>query len=231
MAPKIIVSYDDTANDRDAAALGRLFAEAGGDVELAYVRHAREPDRSHELLRENEADDLLARGALALGRPEARRHVILNASTADGLRDLAARERADVVVFGSDYRTPAGNVMPGQSAQRLLAGGPAAVAIAPAGLRERTGVALRRIGVLADAPDVAAHATANSLAEAVEAEVVDARAGDLDLVVIGSRPEGEPGRVMLSAAAEYAIELTRCPVLVVARGTAVGFSGPVLVAV
>ena len=40
MATKIIVSYDGTANDTDALALGRLLARAGGSLELAYVRHA-----------------------------------------------------------------------------------------------------------------------------------------------------------------------------------------------
>ena len=41
MAPKIIVSYDDTDNDRDALALGRLLAFSGAELSLAYVRHAQ----------------------------------------------------------------------------------------------------------------------------------------------------------------------------------------------
>ena len=40
MSLKIIVSYDDTDNDRDALALGRLFASAGAELSLAYVRHS-----------------------------------------------------------------------------------------------------------------------------------------------------------------------------------------------
>ena len=39
MSPKIIVSYDDTDNDRDALALGRLLAVSGAELSLAYVRH------------------------------------------------------------------------------------------------------------------------------------------------------------------------------------------------
>jgi nucleotide-binding universal stress UspA family protein len=230
MASKILVSYDDTANDRDAAALGRLFGAAGADLELAYVRHARSADLASDALAENEAHQLLARGAEAIGAPDARRHVILHASTGAGLRELAEREAADVVVFGSDYRTAAGTVKPGVSAQPLLSGGPSAVALATAGLRERPDYALKRIAVVADGPDLAAAETANSLAGAVDGEVVDARGGNLDLVVIGSRREAELGRVMLSAVAEYAIDLSRCPVLVVARGTAVRFGSPVLVA-
>ena len=46
MTPRIIVSYDDTDNDRDALALGRLLAGGGADLSLAYVRHARSPTAS-----------------------------------------------------------------------------------------------------------------------------------------------------------------------------------------
>ncbi|MCW3047141.1 MAG: UspA domain protein [Solirubrobacterales bacterium] len=230
MPAKILVSYDDTANDRDAATLGRLLGTAGATVELAYVRHDRGADPSREVLREEEAHELLARGAQALGAQDARRHVILHASTGAGLRELAEREGVDVVVFGSDYRTAAGSVKPGVSVQRLLSGGPSAVAIATAHLRERPQYEQRRIGVLSEGPDLAAAETAQSLADAIGADVVDTRSGDLDLLVIGSRPEAELGRVMLSAVAEYAIDLSRCPVLVVPRGTAVRFGTPVLVA-
>jgi nucleotide-binding universal stress UspA family protein len=223
MAPKILISYDDTANDRDAATLGRVLAEAGAVPSLAYVRHVRESDPAAELAAHEAAEALLARGAEALGEPDALRHVIVHASTGEGLRELADREDIDVVVFGSDYRTPGGSVKPGVSAQRLLSGGPTAIALATAQLRDRGDYALRRIGVVAEGPDLAAAETARSLAEAVDAEVVDARSGDLDLVVMGSRPETELGRVMLSAVADYAIDLSRCPVLVVPRGTAVRF--------
>ena len=52
MATKIIVSYDGTENDRDALALGRLLAEAGASLELAYVRHAQEAESGRERLAE-----------------------------------------------------------------------------------------------------------------------------------------------------------------------------------
>jgi hypothetical protein len=35
----IIVSYDGTANENDAIALARTFADAGAKVSLGYVRH------------------------------------------------------------------------------------------------------------------------------------------------------------------------------------------------
>jgi hypothetical protein len=58
MALKIIVSYDDTDNDRDALALGRLLAISGADLSLAYVRHS-----VGGALEQKEAEELLARGA------------------------------------------------------------------------------------------------------------------------------------------------------------------------
>src|SRR5438874_1883013 len=50
MSVKVIVSYDGTANEDGATALGRLFAAAGAAVALAYVRHTHEPDRNRETL-------------------------------------------------------------------------------------------------------------------------------------------------------------------------------------
>ena len=42
---KVIVSYDGTANEDDAIALGRILGDAGAEVSLAYVRHTPEADR------------------------------------------------------------------------------------------------------------------------------------------------------------------------------------------
>ena len=42
MPAKIIVSYDGTANEDDAVALGRVFGQAGAEVSLAYVAHTED---------------------------------------------------------------------------------------------------------------------------------------------------------------------------------------------
>ena len=105
MATKIIVSYDGTDNDRDALALARLFADAGASLELAYVRHALEAERGRERYAEAEAAALLKAGAGSLGQPDLPTHVVMSASTSEGLRDLAVDEGADMIVFGSEYRT------------------------------------------------------------------------------------------------------------------------------
>jgi len=218
MALKIIVSYDDTDNDRDALALGRLLAYSGAELSLAYVRHSQ-----GGALEEKEAEELLARGAESVGAPDMPRHVVVNAGTSVGLTELAERENADVIVFGSEYRTAPGTVKPGIPAHKLLLGGPAALAVAPAGLRSNPSLSVNAVGII-DEGDPAARETAESLAAALGATVAEHGSGPLDLLVVGSRPESPTGKVTLSAASDYAVETATCPVLVVPRGSAVSFA-------
>lgn len=217
MPLKIIVSYDDTDNDRDALALGRLLAFSGAQLSLAYVRHAQ-----GGALEQKEAEELLARGAAAVGTPDMPRHVVVNAGTSVGLADLAAREGADIIVFGSEYRTAPGLVKPGISAHKLLLGGPAAIAVAPAGLRSSAAVSINTVGIIEEG-DPTARETAASLAGALGAAVAEQGSGPIDLLVVGSRPESPQGKVTLSAASDYAVEDARYPVLVVPRGVAISF--------
>ena len=218
MALKIIVSYDDTDNDRDALALGRLLAYSGAELSLAYVRHSQ-----GGALEEKEAEELLARGAASVGAPDMPRHVVVNAGTSVGLAELAERQNADVIVFGSEYRTAPGTVKPGIPAHKLLLGGPAAIAVAPADLHSRPSVSVNTIGLI-DEGDEAAGETARSLAAALGASVAEHDGGHVDLLVVGSRPESPAGKVTLSAASDYAVETATQPVLVVPRGTALSFA-------
>ena len=131
---------------------------------LAYVRHTTQAQRSREELEEHEAQALLERGARWLDDLDverARRQRVHRPGPA-----LAGRhEAADIVVFGSDYRTPARRVSPQHSAQALLEGGPAAVAIAPANFRAQREARIERIGVLSGAGDDSALTTATDLAD------------------------------------------------------------------
>jgi nucleotide-binding universal stress UspA family protein len=226
MAPKTIISYDDTLNDHDALALGRMLGKAGATLELAYVRHTTQSERAREELAEHEAEALLERGARWLGDLDVPCRVVVSASTGEGLRWLAEQEGADVVVFGSDYRTAAGHVAPGRSAQRLIEGGPAAIAIAPANYRSNHDPQVVKVGVLAAAGDDSALRTARELAGRLDATITP-DGPDVDLLVVGSRPEAPEGRVMITAQADYAIETSTAPVLIVPRGVAVRFEVPV----
>jgi nucleotide-binding universal stress UspA family protein len=223
MTLKIIVSYDGTKNDTDALALGRLLSDAGGSLSLAYVRHAVEADPAREQQARAEAAELLEAGAAWLDDTDVPRHVVLSGSTPEGLRDLAEREQADIVAFGSEYRTSPGHVQPGTSAQRLLEGGPIALAIAPAGLSAGPPPSIETVAAVGDDGDPATRETAESLAAALGAAMVPRAVGTAGIVVVGSKPGTAAGRVTLSAAAQYLVEMLRCPVLVLPHGVALRF--------
>jgi nucleotide-binding universal stress UspA family protein len=222
MAPHAIISYDDTQNDLDALMLGRILGDAGAKLTIAYVRHTAQLRRDREELAVHEADALLERGARWLDDPYVERRVVLSASTGDGLGWLADQDQADIIVFGSDYRTPPGRVSIGRSAQTLLERGPAALAIAPAEYHTNRERQINTVGVLPGSADEAAIETAFSLARRFDAQVVDRERG-VDLLVVGSRSEAPAGRVMISSQSQNAVEEATSPVLVIARGVALHF--------
>lgn len=198
MAADLIISYDGTANDDDALALGRLLARTGARPALAYVRHSREFDPKREEIAQHDAERRLEQGAAWLGENSIPRHVVVNASTGEGLAHLAASEGAAVIVFGSDYRTPPGHAEPGTSAQQLLDGGPVAVAIAAAGLRTRRDHPIKTIAVPFAGPhNDAARQTAATLATKLGATVVEPGTEPVDLIVVGSQPGASAGHVLI----------------------------------
>jgi len=220
MQAKVIISYDGTENDHDALALGRIFGDAGAEVALAYVRHTPESDPRREADVNAEAEAILARGADWLGHPEVGRHVIVSGSTGEGLRALVESEQADVIVFGSDAHTTPGHVQPGRSALRTLAGGRAAVAIASARLRDHQDASFGPVALAGGEVDPAARRTAEGLAAQSGSPLALPSQEGVNLLVIGSRPGTEEGRVGLSSAAEYLVETATSSVLVVPRGVA-----------
>ena len=223
MSTRIIVSYDGTDNDRDALAFGRLLAGAGATLELAYVRHAHEGESVRERLAESEAEELLESGSEELGAPAVPKHVVLSRSTPAGLRDLALRIGAGMIVFGSEYRTAPGHIDPQASARRLLDGGPIALGLAPAGFHDRAGYEVAAIGAVGEDGDPCVTETAESLAASLGAEIAPRARSGVDLMIVGSKPGAVTGRVTISAAAEYLIELARCPIVVLPRGVALAF--------
>jgi nucleotide-binding universal stress UspA family protein len=222
---KIIVSYDGTANENDAIALGRVFADAGAEASLGYVRH------TNEAVSDAEAQGVLDRGTALFGGSFASSHVVTDRSTPEGLRSLAGQIGAQAIVFCSDSHTAAGHVAIGNSAQRLLDGGTTAIAIAPVGFAEHTQSVQRIVGVGEPGGDGSAQATAQALAGALGAEVVPVADSQADLLVIDSRKEAAPGRVSINASAAHLIEIATCPVLVTPRGVALSFGRPVALSV
>ena len=222
MATKIIVSYDGTDSDHDALALGRLLAVAGASLALAYVRHSKEVG-GREALAEHEAEALLEGGAAWIGDPEVPRFVVLSASTPEGLKELAVKQEADAIVFGSAYRTTPGHVYPQASAERLLEGGPLAVALAPAGFADLAAGPIAAVAAVDEEGDTSAAQTAAALAARLGTTVESRPSPNAGLLVVGSKAPAVQGSVLISAASAYLIELTRCPAIVLPRGVALTF--------
>ena len=217
MSSDMIISYDGTPNDDDALALGKLLARTGAKPALAYVRHSREFDPGREQIAQHDAERRLESGAVSLGDPDIARHVVLSASTGEGLLGLAKSEGASVIVFGSDYRTPPGRAEPGTTAQYLLEGGPVAVAVAAAGLRAGQVEPISSIAVFAG-EDPAAEQTAAALAERLGATVVSPDGGRVDLIVVGSQPSSSGARTGLSGITRSMLNVAQGSVLVVHYG-------------
>jgi hypothetical protein len=215
----VIVSYDGTANDDDALALGQMLAAGAAVLSLAYVRHAHEYDPRREQIAQHDAERRLNQGAVWLEDPDVARYVVVDPSTGAGLGKLAAAEAAAMVVFGSDYRTPPGRVEPGSSAQQLLQGGSVAVAVAAAGLRTHGDAAIQSIAAAAADGDDAPQRTAAALAQALGARVSGPADPGLDLIIVGSAPNATPGRIALSGPTRSMLDSARSSVLVLPRET------------
>jgi hypothetical protein len=221
MPLNIIVSYDGTAHDDDALTLGRMLAASGATLSLAYVRHSHEYDPRREEIAEHDAARRLEQGAIWLGDESVTRHVVVNPATSAGLGALAASEGADLIVFGSDYRTPPGRIEPGGSAQGLLDNGSVAIAVAAAGLRTKPDPRIKTVSVAGEA-DGAAAQTARSVVESLGAELIEGRR-DADLILVDSRAGAGEGRVALDASTRAHLDSARGSVIVLPRGVALTF--------
>jgi nucleotide-binding universal stress UspA family protein len=218
MSTKIIVSYDGTANDDDALALGRMLGRSGVGIALAYVRHSREFDPRREELAQHDAERRLEQGAEWLGNSDIPRHIVISPSTGEGLGRLAEAVGASVIVFGSDYRTTPGHAEPGTSAQHLLEGGTVAIAVAAAGLRTASDPKISSIAVSTPDADTAATRTARAFAEKIGARLIETEDGPAELIVVDSSPEAPVGRVALSGPTRTMLDSAHGSVLVVPQG-------------
>lgn len=214
----MIISYDGTTNDDDALALGRLLARGGARPALAYVRHSREFDPERERIAQHDAEARLLHGTDYLDDETIPRHVVFAGSTGEGLIQLAETEGAGLVVFGSDYRTPPGRAEPGTTAQRLLDGGPVAVAVAAAGLRAHEDSVISSIAVFASQDDASPGQTAEALAEKLGASVVSSNGARAELTVVGSPSSWGAGRTGLSGLSRSQLNTVLGSVLIVPYG-------------
>ena len=174
MAPKTIVSYDDTLNDHDALMLGRVLADAGAELD-ARVRPPHDAGRARSARSSRSTRPRRCSSAAPAGSATSTcaRRVVVSASTGEGL-EVARRAGAGRRSSCSAPTTapPPATSRPQRSAQRLLEGGPAARRdrARPTTAADRD-IQVRWIGVLENGSDQAARQTATELAEHLGASV------------------------------------------------------------
>ena len=135
---KIVVGYEDTAQGRDAFALGQVLAKIGdAPLEVAMVSPKERGllTAPSQTKGERTAERLFSQISPApwsSGLAIDARHLV-GRSAAKELATFAEREGAELIVIGSNHRGPMGQVVLGGVAEQLLNGGPCPVAIAPRG--------------------------------------------------------------------------------------------------
>jgi nucleotide-binding universal stress UspA family protein len=158
MTGTLLIGTEGSERSADAIALGALLAPVLDAEPVLLYAH---PDGDRESPLGNGEYEQLVRSAIGL-------MVVADRSPAAALQTVAERDTVAAIVLGSSHRGPLGRVMPGGVAQRLLAGAPCPVVVAPAGFAARRPLGLGSIGCGFDGSAEASKAlcTAARLAEA-----------------------------------------------------------------
>jgi|SRR5947209_499130 len=150
MFENVIVGVDDFDGGLDAVALANLLRSPRGTLTLAYVYVVAPKPAPDSRAITDAANRRRALKRLSEARDEwsvdARVSCVEARSARAGLHDLAASERADLLVVGASRRDDYERVFVGDDTREALTGAPCAVAVAPAGYSARAR-ALTKIGV------------------------------------------------------------------------------------
>ena len=176
MTEAIIAGVDGRAESRDAVELASALAR-GSDAQLeivAVLDYNPVPidiEPYEVALREHFAAifKLVDEAKPAL---KYRRHDLTGSSPPRALSEMAESLDAKLIVLGSTHRGPLGRVLPGSVGDRLLNGGPRAIAIAPRGYADGE-PQIKRIGVGFNGGEESQNALsfATELAETLTAEL------------------------------------------------------------
>lgn len=140
---KILVGLDESDESLDALALADLLAgPLAAELHVATVFWMDDRDEHRA-----ECERRFARARSELEGRDFTSHAIRDVSAPKALHDLAVAERAELIVLGSGHRGAIGRILIGSVAERLLHGGPCAVAVPPRGFRGEAPSRLERIGV------------------------------------------------------------------------------------
>ena len=176
MIKRILVGFDGSPQAKDALAVGSRLADGLGVRAILGASFSDEwlSDRDGPLdtALERESATLRANAAAELA-PSATEaievRVISRESAADGLCDLAAAERADLIVIGSTHRGGVGRILPGSLALQMIGATPCPLAIAPRGLAPEADPARGPVIVAFDGTELAERAVAFAATVAAQA--------------------------------------------------------------
>jgi nucleotide-binding universal stress UspA family protein len=175
MFHKILVATDGRDGGLDAAVLARQLVAPDGELLLAHIHHgypisARAETGDYERVARADAQTLLAQASEQTGIRSTVAHG--SPSVGRGLRELAERESADLVVIGATRRASVANMFTGDATRETLRAARGAVAVAPPGYAEWPN-AIRAVGLAYDASHESrgAAAVARDLAVALDAKL------------------------------------------------------------
>ncbi len=141
MINRILVGYDGSEQASDALFLGaRVATLLDSDLVLGASfqdEHLLDGEEPLDLALARESEALFSDAEARLGKAAPSKlttRAIPRESTADALQDLAAYEKADLMIIGSTHRGALGRVLPGSLALQLIGTTPCPLAIAPQGM-------------------------------------------------------------------------------------------------
>lgn len=184
---KIVIGYDGSDGAKDALRLADDLRRATGAELVVSPVDEIEPywgDFNLEQLAEDRDQyyrRMFADAAGELGGTDFIRMAGKGSAPA-ALEQIAEGEDAGVIVVGSSHRAGLAKVLPGSTGDRLLAGAPCPVAVAPKGYAERDDGEIRHIGVAYDGQHEA------SLALDAAIDLAREIAGDLRLIAVLDGP-------------------------------------------
>jgi nucleotide-binding universal stress UspA family protein len=215
MFHKALVGVDGHDGGLDAAVLGRQLVAPDGELVLAHIGAgypvaAKGDTGGYERILRVESQAVLEQASEQTGIRSHVSHV--STSVGRGLRELAERESADLVVVGATRRGPAARVFIGDDTRETLKAvrGRVAVAVAPAGYAHQSS-GIGKIGLAYDgSPESRAAATvARELAIAMDAELAAIEVLDLPMLLLysGKPREGMSTQDPLQAASSEIVTL------------------------
>lgn len=210
MFDQILVGYDGSDGAEDALALAQRLAAIGAGRITAACTYWYEP-ASARVGKSGVGSGPMRAEAESVLAPLRERpgdgidvRPIPATSAAHALHDLAESLDADLIVVGSTARGPIGRALAGTTAERLLHGGPCAVAVAPRGYRTTARPGLHRIGVAyCTDPD-------SSAALTVAHEIAGATGARLDVITAFDQAAYQTVRLEPSDLADYVLDVRSC---------------------